>query len=61
MKLPRLEKKPRVTVRWTLDVMFERDLAQYITRGAVDTVNRAKDVGPMHMGRRSYRSLAFLG
>ena len=29
----RPEKKLRVAVRWALDVMFERDLAQYISQG----------------------------
>jgi NADH:ubiquinone reductase (H+-translocating) len=40
MKLPRLEKKIRVALRWMLDVMFERDLAQYISLHAVDAVKR---------------------
>ncbi len=40
MKLPRLEKKLRVAVRWALDVIFERDLAQYISLGDVDAVGR---------------------
>src|SRR4030095_13670358 len=40
MKLPRLEKKIRVGLRWVLDVVFERDLAQYINARDVELVNR---------------------
>ena len=40
MKLPRLEKKIRVGLRWVLDVVFERDLAQYISARDVESVNR---------------------
>ena len=40
MKLPRLEKKLRVGLQWALDVVFERDLAQYITEANVESVNR---------------------
>jgi NADH dehydrogenase len=40
MKLPRLEKKLRVGLQWVLDVIFERDLGQYITLRDVDSLNR---------------------
>ena len=40
MKLPRLEKKIRVGLQWALDMVFERDLAQYITARDVESVNR---------------------
>jgi NADH dehydrogenase len=40
MKLPRLEKKIRVGLQWALDVVFERDLAQYISPRDVASVNR---------------------
>ena len=40
MKLPRLEKKIRVALQWALDVVFERDLAQYVTTRDVESVNR---------------------
>ena len=40
MKLPRLEKKIRVGLRWVLDVVFERDLAQYINARDVESVYR---------------------
>ena len=40
MKLPRLEKKIRVGLQWALDVVFERDLAQYISPRDVEAVNR---------------------
>lgn len=40
MKLPRLEKKLRVGLQWALDAIFERDLAQYVTLGSVESLNR---------------------
>jgi NADH dehydrogenase len=40
LKLPRLEKKLRVGLQWALDVVFERDLAQYITPRDVEAVHR---------------------
>ena len=40
MKLPRLEKKLRVGLQWALDVVFERDLGQYITLQDVESLNR---------------------
>ena len=40
MKLPRLEKKIRVGLRWALDAFFERDIAQYVTPRDVESVNR---------------------
>ncbi len=40
MKLPRLEKKMRVGLQWFLDVLFERDLGQYITLQDIDSLNR---------------------
>jgi NADH:ubiquinone reductase (H+-translocating) len=40
MKLPRLEKKMRVGLRWALDGFFERDIAQYITPRDVESINR---------------------
>jgi NADH dehydrogenase len=40
MKLPRLEKKLRVALQWTLDVAFERDLGQYVTSKDVNSLNR---------------------
>jgi hypothetical protein len=40
MKLPGLEKKIRVGVRWALDMFFERDIAQYVTPRDVESVNR---------------------
>jgi NADH dehydrogenase len=30
-KLPRLEKKVRVAFDWTLDLMFSKDLVQFMT------------------------------
>ena len=40
MKLPRLEKKLRVGLQWALDVVFERDLGQYVTLRDIDSLNR---------------------
>lgn len=40
MKLPRLEKKLRVAMQWTLDVIFDRDIGQYITLRDVASLNR---------------------
>ena len=40
MKLPRLEKKLRVGLQWALDVVFERDLGQYVTLRDVESLNR---------------------
>jgi NADH dehydrogenase len=40
MKLPRLEKKLRVGLQWALDIVFERDLGQYVTRRDVESLNR---------------------
>jgi hypothetical protein len=40
MKLPRLEKKLRVGLEWALDVVFERDLGQYVTLRDVESLNR---------------------
>jgi NADH dehydrogenase len=39
MKLPRLEKKIRVALRWALDVIFEHDIAQYVTPRDVESIN----------------------
>jgi NADH dehydrogenase len=44
MKLPRLEKKIRVGLRWVLDVVFERDLAQYINPRDIESVNRLLEI-----------------
>lgn len=40
MKLPRLQKKIRVGLRWALDGFFERDIAQYVTPRDVESINR---------------------
>jgi NADH dehydrogenase len=40
MKLGRLEKKLRVGLQWTLDLVFERDLGQYVTLRDVESLNR---------------------
>jgi NADH dehydrogenase len=41
-KLPRFEKKLRVALDWTLDLLFAKDIVQFLTvRGA--TISRAQD------------------
>ncbi|MGA9996153.1 MAG: NAD(P)/FAD-dependent oxidoreductase [Pyrinomonadaceae bacterium] len=50
MKLPRIEKKIRVGLRWALDVIFEHDIAQYITPRDIESVNRL-----LEKARQSYR------
>lgn len=42
-KLPRLEKKLRVAIEWLLNVVFERDLGQYVTLRDVESLNRLID------------------
>jgi NADH dehydrogenase len=44
-KLPRLEKKIRVAFAWTLDLLFSRDLVQWIT---VDDIKRNAEFGMRH-------------
>jgi len=43
MKLPRLEKKLPVAIAWLLNVVFERDLGQYVTLRDVESLNRLID------------------
>jgi NADH:ubiquinone reductase (H+-translocating) len=43
MKLPRLDKKLRVSIEWLLNIVFERDLGQYVTLRDVQTLNRIID------------------
>jgi NADH:ubiquinone reductase (H+-translocating) len=43
MKLPRLEKRLRVGIEWLLNVVFERDLGQYLTLRDVELLNRLID------------------
>jgi NADH dehydrogenase len=53
MKLPRLEKKIRVGLQWALDVVFERDLAQYITPRDVESVNRLLETARQPVGPKN--------
>ncbi len=39
-KLPRFEKKLRVALRWTLDLLFTRDLTQQLTLHGIERVHR---------------------
>jgi NADH:ubiquinone reductase (H+-translocating) len=43
MKLPRFEKKLRVANEWLLDIVFERDISQYVTLRDVQFLNRLID------------------
>jgi NADH:ubiquinone reductase (H+-translocating) len=51
MKLPGVEKKIRVGLRWALDVIFEHDIALYITPHNIESVNRL-----LETARQSYRA-----
>jgi NADH dehydrogenase len=53
LKLPRLEKKIRVGLQWAMDVVFERDLAQYITRRDIDSINRLLEIAQQPQGASS--------
>ncbi len=39
-KLPRLEKKVRVALRWSLELLFLKDIAQYMTLGGLERLER---------------------
>src|SRR5262249_54893575 len=39
-KLPRLDKKVRVAFRWTLELLFPKDIAQYVTVKGIDRLER---------------------
>jgi len=41
-KLPRLEKKVRVALDWTLDLLFSKDLVQYVTFRPAEQVSRSQ-------------------
>lgn len=53
MKLPRLEKKLRVGLQWILDMVFERDIAQYITPQEVASMNRVLEGAKRWSGFRA--------
>jgi hypothetical protein len=44
MKLSRLEKKLRVALQWALNIVFERDLGQYVTLRDVESLNRLLEI-----------------
>jgi NADH dehydrogenase len=56
MKLPRLEKKLRVGLQWALDVIFERDLGQYLTLQDVESLNRLLK-SARHEGQPQHRNV----
>jgi NADH dehydrogenase len=45
-KLPRLEKKVRVAIDWTLDLLFSKDFVQFLTVRAPITSTLAQEAGP---------------
>lgn len=47
-KLPRLEKKLRVALDWTLDILFSKDLVQFTT-GRAQTVSHLEEAGQTAM------------
>jgi NADH dehydrogenase len=53
MKLSRLEKKLRVGLQWALDLVFERDLGQYLTLRDVESLNRQ-----LEAARQGYKTPA---
>jgi NADH dehydrogenase len=42
-KLPRLEKKVRVALDWTLDLLFSKDLVQYVTFRPAQPVSKSRE------------------
>jgi len=44
MKLSTVEKKLRVALQWALDIIFERDLGQYVTLRDVESLNRLLEI-----------------
>ena len=48
-KLPRLEKKVRVALQWTLDIVFSKDIVQFGT-GRAPTISSAENAGPDRVG-----------
>lgn len=53
-KLPRLEKKVRVALEWTLDVVFSKDIVQFGTRHA-PTISRHEHAGDENRGNHPER------
>ncbi|HET6175751.1 MAG TPA: NAD(P)/FAD-dependent oxidoreductase [Candidatus Sulfotelmatobacter sp.] len=49
-KLPRFEKKLRVALNWTLDLLFGKDLVQFQTFRAPTISMKEEDMGAMRMG-----------
>jgi len=56
MKLPRLEKKIRVALRWALDVIFEPDIAQYVTPRDVESINRLLETARQSYGENGVKA-----
>ncbi len=53
-KLPRMEKKLRVALDWTLDLVFSKDLVQYLTFRA-PSVSEEETARPASAGRAAGR------
>ncbi len=56
-KLPRLEKKVRVALEWTLDIVFSKDLVQYETRRA-PTISHVEPMTPGITSAQETRAVA---
>jgi NADH dehydrogenase len=54
MKLPRFEKKLRVALDWTLDLIFSKDIVQLITPREVEKIGA---IGERHLERAGHVEL----
>ncbi|HMH43729.1 MAG TPA: hypothetical protein VK557_09620, partial [Pyrinomonadaceae bacterium] len=57
MKLPRLEKKVRVALSWTLDLFFPKDLAQHLTLHEIERVQRRLEKARQHQNISASRQV----
>ena len=55
-KLPRFEKKVRVVLDWTLDLIFSKDLLQFMTHRS-PTMSQAEKVTPVTDPKREVASV----
>src|SRR5260221_573158 len=52
-KLPRFEKKVRVALDWTLDLLFSKDLVQYLTERSLTMSHEERAVPAAEINDRS--------
>ena len=55
-KLPRFEKKMRVALDWTLDLIFSKDLVQFMTHRS-PTMSQAEKAAPATNSKREVASV----